>query len=160
MKRLLLVLLLAAACSYQQPAAGPEGSFALAVTPASLTLAPGATATVTVTATRAGGITEAIAVAFDGLPAGVATDTPPIAAGADVTVLTLRNLRTGNSVNGVRVAVRGTAAGRIESATFDISVQCPVTPGAELSLIAGAPGGAGDADDVRADARFNTPDSL
>ena len=114
----------------------------------------------TVTATRTAGFTAAIAVAFDGLPAGVAVDAPPIAAGANVAVLTLRNMRASDPVNGVRVGVRGTAAGRSASATFDISVQCPATPGADLRILAGSPGGAGNADDTGADARFNEPESL
>ncbi len=160
MKRVVPILLLAVACADRQPATGPDASFTLAVAPPSLTLSPGASGMVTVTATRAGGFTGAIAVAFDGLPAGVAADTPPIAAGADATVLTLRNMRIGNPVNGVRVSVRGTAAGRSASASFDISVQCPATPAAELTILAGAPGGAGIADDTGADARFDEPESL
>ena len=45
MQRVVLVLFLAAACSYQQAGPGPEASFSLAVTPASLALPPGATGT-------------------------------------------------------------------------------------------------------------------
>jgi len=153
-----VVLLLAAACSSSPVPTAP--AFSLTVSPASLTLPPLATGTARVSIERPDGLTGPIAIALAGLPDGVSVDAPAIAAGASSAVLTFHNQRTGNSLAGVVVAVTGSAGGQSAAAHFALTVQCPATAGPSLSVLAGAAGGAGNADDVGQDARFLAPVSL
>src|SRR5262249_46613457 len=154
------LLLLLAACGSHAPATNAGDGFTLAVSPASLTLPPLATATATVTAQRAGSVSGMIEIALDGLPDGVTVDAPAIAPGATSTVLTFHNQRRSNPVSQAVVAVRGSTGGKSASATFDVTVQCPATQPSFLSVLAGAAGGSGNADDTGQDARFNLPISL
>src|SRR5215813_1709170 len=142
------VLPLAAACSSSSPPPAAASAFTLTLSPASLTLPPLATATATVTAERLEGAAGPIEIALEGIPDGVSVDTPAIAAGASSAVLTFHNQRTGNPVAGVVVAVRGSAGAQSAAARFALTVQCPATPGPSLSILAGAAGGGGNADDI------------
>ncbi|MFL5408034.1 MAG: hypothetical protein ACJ79O_19555, partial [Myxococcales bacterium] len=153
------LLLCAAACGSSSVAPGPS-SLTLTVSPASLTVAAGAIATATVTAVRADPNGAAIALEVQGIPEGVAVNAPAIASGATLSLVSFRNQCAGNSVVAAPVTIRGTSGGSTAVASFSLSVQCAATGALELSILAGAPGGPGYADDDGSDARFADPFSV
>jgi sugar lactone lactonase YvrE len=154
----LLVFLLAAACgSASRTGAAP---LTLAVSPPSVILASGEIVAVTVKAVRADSPGGPIELAFEGIPDGVAVDAPAIAAGATIAVVTLRNQCTGTSREGVPATVRGSTNGSNAAASFSITIRCSAGDDLSLEILAGAPGGSGNADDQGSQARFLDPFSI
>src|SRR5262249_12922027 len=101
-----------------------------------------------------------IEIEVQGAPDGVSVDAPAIPAGANATQITFRNQCTGDSLNGVPVTVRATSGASNALASFSISVRCVAAAGPSLNALAGAPGGFGNADDDRSNARFFGPASV
>jgi hypothetical protein len=113
--------------------AGPQ-SFALAVTPASVSVQQGATGTATVNVTRAGGFTGAVALTATGAPAGLTvTPTPASATGATSTLTISAGATTAPGT--YTITVGGTGAGVAnQSATFSVVVtQAPTGGGGNVT---------------------------
>jgi len=103
--------------------------FTLLASPSSVTLAPGGTASVTVTAARTGGFTGAVTVSAQGLPTGVTASTATIAAGATSTTLTLS---ASSSASGSSSAmIRGQSTGVADATT---ALQVSVSTGSTGTL--------------------------
>ena len=126
---------------------GPTGSIAITASPTSLTLAQGATGTVTVSLTRGGGFSEAVSVTVEGMPAGVTATVAPAqltgtTTSATVTVNVASTVPAGTYPITVRASATGIGAATatyslIVTATGNFTVSA--TPAA-LNLAAGASG--------------------
>lgn len=93
----------------------PAAGFTLAASPASISLAPGSTTTMIVSATRSNGFTGAITLTATGLPAGVTATGATIAAGATSATITVS---ASSSASGAStVTLRGQAAGVADATT-------------------------------------------
>ncbi len=104
--------------------------YTLGLSPASLTLAPGAAATVNATITRVGGFSGAVTLAVQGLPAGVTVSPAIIAAGATTTTLTFT--AAANATGNATATISGTTVGLPDrTATLVLNV---AQPGIVLTL--------------------------
>lgn len=104
--------------------------YTLGLSPTSLTLAPGAIATVNATITRVGGFSGAVTLAVQGLPAGVTVSPAIIAAGVTTTTLTFT--AAANATGNATATISGTTVGLPDrTATLVLSV---AQPGIVLTL--------------------------
>jgi hypothetical protein len=111
--------------TFQLTVSAPAGSYTIAVTPATVALAQGATATANVALTRTGGFTGAVTFAAEGLPAGVTAAFVPNNTTTDASVLTL-TATAAAAVGTSTITVRGTATGQTDkTATFQLTVTAP-----------------------------------
>ncbi len=137
----------ASACLSATPTSGPATpDFSVACTPASLTIAAGASATSTCSVSSTNGFSSAVALSCAGLPAGVScafapsSVTPPAngSASATLTVSVAAGTPAGSStfqVSGssgattrnasVTVAVTGTGGGGAQTALYDATLRAP-----------------------------------
>lgn len=85
--------------------------FTIALTPSSLSLAPGTSGTVAVTITRTGGFTDAVTITAEGLPTGVTTPGATIAAGSTTANLVLTASSSAPVTSATNATVRARATG-------------------------------------------------
>jgi len=112
--------------------AAPASSYALSLTPASLSIAQGANATVTVNLARTN-FTNAVTLAAEGLPSGVtaAFNTSPTTGNSSTLTLTATASATAGVSN---VTIRGTATGATDqTATLVLTVTAVTTGNYTLS---------------------------
>ncbi len=112
----------------------PQGDFAFAVTPSTLSLQQGQTGTVNVTVTRSGGFAGAVTGSVEGLPAGVTLSPFSVAAAtssAIVTVTVGATVAPGNYPITVRAQGSGIAQ---KQATLTLTVTAAPTPAATIAL--------------------------
>ncbi|HUQ82895.1 MAG TPA: hypothetical protein VM076_17215 [Gemmatimonadaceae bacterium] len=144
MKRLMTAMVAAiavAACSGGDDGTDPTPEITLAVAPAAVSIAQGATGTVTATITRTGGFAGDVAIAVEGLPTGVTAASAPspigssatssvitftvgAAAVAATTNLTIRATGTGVTAKTAPVALTVTAAA---TPTYTLAAASPVS---------------------------------
>lgn len=98
----------------------PAPSFAVSVSPASLSVNAGATAVATVSVTRTGGFASAVGLAVTGLPAGVTAAFGPVS-GAGTSALTLTAASTA-AVGQVNVTITGSGGGLARTAPLALTV--------------------------------------
>ena len=112
----------------------PTNDFSIGLSPASATVADGASTTVTVITSVTSGAAETIALSISGLPAGVTGSFSPasITAGGSAT-LTLTASANAAPVNSVSFTVTGTAASATHSTTGTLTVTAP-TPSNDFSI--------------------------
>jgi hypothetical protein len=107
--------------------AAPQADFSLSVNPSSLTINPGASATVTVTISRSGGFTGAVALsAFDAvptivLPSGVDITFNPASTTGNSSVATVTVPSTAAGVFNVTIAGNGGGLTRTTSLTVNVT---------------------------------------
>jgi endoglucanase len=105
---------------------GPAApDFALAASPASLSINRGASGTSTVTITRSGGFTGAVDLSVSGSPPGVAASIAPTT--GDSRVLTLAASSTA-TLGPATVTITGTGGGLTRTATISVNITQPQTP--------------------------------
>jgi endoglucanase len=105
---------------------GPAApDFALAASPASLTINRGASGTSTVTITRSGGFTGAVDMSVSGSPAGVAASIAPTTGDSRVLTLTASSTAT---LGPATVTITGTGGGLTRTATISVNIAQPQTP--------------------------------
>jgi hypothetical protein len=120
-------------------------SFALATSPASLTINPGGSGTSTVTITSSGGFTGSVALSASSLPAGVtATFNPASTTGSSTLTLAASGASgTGTST----VYVTGASGALSQQTTLLVTVNAPTTPSFALAASPSGltinPGGSG-----------------
>ncbi len=133
------LLLLLCACHGGRSSA-PQAGFSLSVAPAALSIPAGGGGFATVTVTRTGGFTDAVALQLDGAPAGLlASGTVPSAAPTgQLAILVARDLAP-QTLEAVRV--RGTAAGMTQTGTFSLVVAPPLPVGPASPDLVQANGG-------------------
>ncbi|CRK62072.1 Alkaline phosphatase precursor (APASE) [Alloactinosynnema sp. L-07] len=110
----------------------PTPSFTLAANPASVSVAPGGSATTTATVTSTGGFSAATNLTVSGLPSGVTASVSPSSvtpaangsASATVTVSASGSAATGTST----VTVTGTSGSLSKTATFSLTVGTTTPP--------------------------------
>lgn len=113
---------------------GPTGSIQLAVSPASLSVQQGTSGTVTVTLTRGGGFSGTVAVAFEGLPAGLTATSVPATLSGTTTSATVTVTASASVTPATYTAtVRATATG-VGDATTTFAVEVTATPNVALSV--------------------------
>jgi hypothetical protein len=120
--------------TFQLTVAAPAASYTLAVTPATVAVVQGATATANVALTRTNGFAGAVTFAVEGLPAGVTGAFNPNNTTTDASVLTL-TAAAGATVGGpTTITVRGTATGQTDkTATFQLNVTAAPVGGYTLA---------------------------
>lgn len=137
---LLVLAISAAACDNTSDPMDPGDpgdpgtpAITVAVNPATVSLEQGQSATTTVTVTRTGGFTGAIAIAASGLPTGVTASSLSIAAGATTGTLTLTAAASA-SVGSVTATVQGSATGVAgASSNLGVTVTPAPTSGNDIS---------------------------
>jgi len=120
--------------TFQLTVAAPAGSYTIGVTPATVAIVQGATATANVALTRTNGFAGAVTFAVEGLPAGVTGAFNPNNTTTDASVLTL-TAAAGATVGGpTTITVRGTATGQTDkTATFQLNVTAAPVGGYTLA---------------------------
>jgi hypothetical protein len=114
--------------------------FTLAANPSSLSVARGASGTSTVTLTRTGGFTAAVALAASGLPAGVTASFNPASTTGNSAVLTLTASSTA-TLGAATVTVTGSGGGLTRTATLALTVTDPPSnPGVVITPVVTANG--------------------
>ncbi|MDB4913819.1 MAG: hypothetical protein JWM95_1463 [Gemmatimonadetes bacterium] len=105
------------------------GSFALSLSPATLSLAAGATGTTTITIARTAPFTGAVGLAVSGAPAGVtaALSAASVATGATTATLTV-TVAAGTAATTGNIVITGTAAG-IPNSTATLALTTTATTG-------------------------------
>jgi len=98
----------------------------ISVTPASLSVASGASAQITVNVTRGGGFTGAVNLSVEGLPAGVTANTASVASGAGSGTLTL-TAAAGAAPGTATLTVRGQGPG-VSAATATVALTVTAPP--------------------------------
>ena len=102
---------------------GPADDFSLTANPTSLTVAPGASGTVTLDTAITTGAAQSITLAASGLPAGTtATFTPPTVSAGTSSTLTLATTGT-TPVGPTTVTVTGTTGVNMHTATITLDVE-------------------------------------
>jgi hypothetical protein len=114
--------------STNPPGGGNSGSFVLASSAPSLTLAPGASQTLVVTITRVGNFTGAVSLTAAPLPAGVTATFQPtqIATGATTSTLTMTAAPT-SAAGTTAVTIGGTGTG-VSNASAGLQLTIAVPP--------------------------------
>ena len=114
--------------------AAPAATYTLAVTPTTVPVQQGASATVNIALTRTGGFAGAVALAAEGLPNGVTPAFNPQSVTADASVLTL-TAAAGATTGNATITVRGTATGQTDkTATFQLTVNAAPAGGYTMSI--------------------------
>lgn len=140
-------LLAAIACG-DDDGSGPTGSISVTAIPTSLTLAQGASGTVTVTLARGGGFSQPVNVAVEGLPAGVtAVVLPTQLTGTTTSAIVTVNVASTVPAGTYPITVRASATGvGAATATYSLTVTAVATPNYSLSAapaaVSAAPGAA------------------
>jgi hypothetical protein len=118
------------------PGGGVTGSFAVTLSTPTLTLAPGATQTIVVTASRTGGFTGVVTLTATPLPANVTASFTPASLASGVTTSTMTLIASAAAVNGVSaITVTGTATGiSNQSAGLQFTIATPVQGAASFSI--------------------------
>jgi hypothetical protein len=109
-------------------------SFALALTPAALTLVQGETKTSAVAITRAGGFTDAVGLAVTGAPAGLTATVEPASATADAATITVAAAAS-TAPGTYQLTVTGTATGLTDQ-TAQLSVTVTAAPASQSGSFA------------------------
>lgn len=135
---LLLAAFFLAACSSGgddgNGPSGQTGSFTVTIAPTSLSIMAGASNTVTVTVSRAGGFAGAVSLALSGLPTGVTAGAASVAAGATSATITVQAAAAAAAGTST-VTVTGSATGVSNAtATFSVVVTAAPTGGFTLTL--------------------------
>jgi xyloglucan-specific exo-beta-1,4-glucanase len=99
----------------------PTPDFSLAANPTSLTVNRGASGTSTITITRTGGFTGAVALSASGLPSGVSASFNPASATGTSSVLTLTASGTA-TLGAATVTVTGTGGSLTRTASINLTV--------------------------------------
>lgn len=96
--------------------------FSMALNPASVSLKPGGTATVTVNLNRVGGFADPVELSIEGLPTGVTATFDPSPATANAATLTLT--AAANAATGAypAITVRGSGGGKNKTATLSLTI--------------------------------------
>jgi endo-1,4-beta-xylanase len=111
----------------------PTPNFTLAAAPSGLSVNRGASGTSTITITRSGGFTSAVALSATGAPAGVTATFNPASATGTSSVLTFAASATA-TLGAATVTVTGTGGGLTRTATISLTVNQPQqTPNFTLS---------------------------
>jgi hypothetical protein len=106
--------------------------FSLAATPTSLSIDRGASGMSTITITRSGGLTGAVALSASGLPAGVTASFNPTSATGNSSALTLAASSTATT-GAATVTINGASGGLTHSIPISLTVNAPQTPDFTLS---------------------------
>jgi endoglucanase len=101
--------------------APPTPDFTLSASPASLTINQGASGTSTITITRTGGFTSAVALSATGLPTGVTAGFNPASATGNSSVLTL-TVPSATPTGSSTVTITGTGGGLTKTTTIALTV--------------------------------------
>lgn len=114
--------------------AAAQPGFSIAASPTSATVAPGGSASYSVTISRTGGFSDPVTLSASGLPAGAtATFTPNPADSSTLTVVTSAATPAGT----YPLTITGAAGGTTHSTTSTLVVsQPPPPPAADFSLVA------------------------
>lgn len=96
--------------------------FSMALSPASVSLRPGGTATVTVNLTRVGGFADAVELSIEGLPTGVTASFEPTSVTANTATLTLTAAATAATGTYPAITVRGVGGGKNKTATLSLTI--------------------------------------
>lgn len=96
--------------------------FSMALSPASVSLRPGGTATVTVNLTRVGGFADAVELSIEGLPTGVTASFEPTSVTANTATLTLTAAATAATGMYQAITVRGVGGGKNKTATLSLTI--------------------------------------
>jgi uncharacterized membrane protein len=108
--------------------APPPSDFTLSASPASLTVNRGASGASTITITRTGGFTSAVALTAAGLPSGVTATFNPASATGTTSALTLA-ASSAAATGTVNVTVSGTGGGLTRSASLSLTVNADTGTG-------------------------------
>ena len=108
--------------------APPPSDFTLSASPASLTVNRGASGASTITITRTGGFTSAVALSATGLPSGVTATFNPVSATGTSSALTL-SASTAATTGIVNVTVSGTGGGLTRAITLSLTVNADTGTG-------------------------------
>jgi len=107
--------------------AGPDGSFTLTLSAATVNLTPGASGSVTVTISRSDDFTGGVTITVEGLPAGVTAGALTIAPGSTSGLLTLTGALSAG-VGATNLTVRGSGSGVADkTASLQLTVIAPGT---------------------------------
>jgi hypothetical protein len=124
----------------------PANDFSIAAAPTTLTVAPGASGTTTISIARTGTFTGAVTLTASGLPAGMTASFNPASATGTSSILTLTASSTA-APSTATVTITGTSGSLVHTATITLAVQAAVTPDfglvANPSALTIAPGGSG-----------------
>ena len=116
---------------------GNSGSFAIAISPASLTVAQGATSFITVTLTRGGGFNGVVTLTISDSPNGVSATMDPALLFGTMTTARVNLTASGTASPGTTtVTMRATSGGREATASFTLVI-IPA-PNYTLSLVPAA----------------------
>ena len=128
-----IAILTAIGCGGDDDGNGPTGSISLTASPSTLTLAQGASGTVTVTLVRGGGFADPVNVAVTGLPSGVTLSVTPAQLTGTTTQATV-TVNVGSTVPAgtYTATVTATATG-IGSATANYTLTVTATPNYALT---------------------------
>lgn len=146
---ILMVLTLAGCGSGSSTAAAP-GDYTLSATPASVSLAPGGSTTLSVLASATGSFAGTINVTITGLPAGI-TATPSTLALTPGTAQALTLKASSSSVAGsATITLTGTSGTLVHTVAASLTVTAPIAPPdfslsvspTSLSIMAGGTGSA------------------
>lgn len=128
-----IAILTAIGCGGDDDGNGPTGSISLTASPSTLTLAQGASGTVTVTLVRGGGFADPVNVAVTGLPAGVTLSVTPAQLTGTTTQATV-TVNVGSTVQpGTYTATVTATATGIGSATANYTLTVTATPNYALT---------------------------
>jgi hypothetical protein len=137
----------------------PSPDFALVVSPSSLGVQPGGTATATVATTALNGFSGGIAFAASGLPAGAsASFAPTTIAGSGQAIATL-NLGASVATGSYHVTITATSGSISHSAPISLTVAAP-SPGLGAMLPARLPASTGQAFYVSTSGSDSNPGTL
>src|SRR5262245_31979658 len=116
--------------TWQGPGGNPN--FTLSASPTSLTVNRGASGASTITITRSGGFTSAVALSATGLPSGVTATFNPASATGGSSALTLAASSTA-ATGAVNVTINGSGGGLSRSTTLSLTVNAAPPPDFTLS---------------------------
>jgi uncharacterized membrane protein len=117
--------------TWQGPGGNPN--FTLSASPTSLTVNRGASGVGTITITRSGGFTSAVALSATGLPSGVTATFNPASTTGGSSTLTLAASSTA-ATGTVNVTINGSGGGLSRSTTLSLTVNAPPPPDFTLSV--------------------------
>jgi uncharacterized membrane protein len=117
--------------TWQGPGGNPN--FTLSASPTSLTVNRGASGVGTITITRSGGFTSAVALSATGLPSGVTATFNPASTTGGSSTLTLAASSTA-ATGTVNVTINGSGGSLSRSTTLSLTVNAPPPPDFTLSV--------------------------